>query len=839
MMKKIMLFATLLTMVALQAHAVLKERDISSTLAILRQELTNYHDDLDLQAGFMKEQQASVRSYVMTVLNQSQQNALMLYSQRSGNIFDLTYACHEATEQYRRFKVNASPFKAYIDNANIEVNRYDSLINDLSQMYVATLPEKAKVDRNVCLTLAINIRRTLNENRTQMEQYVQMYRYTETKLKNLNDYANKRYAGIQHSIFGNGGDDYLTILTSLRRQVTETAKTVRDKYRPIKRASSDWDSRVILGLLVVLVIGGALAMALNYFFIGFLFTWLVRHNKLDFLFNWISKCKEGHDAKKAFQDKRMCIIMAAAVITFAIILGLVRLVWSQNFIIMASGLLVEYTWLMGVILLSLLIRLDGRQIMKGFRIYTPIMAICLIVIVFRIVLIPNDLVNLVFPPILLACALWQWSAIRRYNRQVPRSDMFYTYVLLAVFIASVVASMLGYTLLAVEMLIWWTMQMACILTITCISSMLRNYGNNEKRRYFDEKTPITRTWLFRLVYSVVLPTLGASSVILAIYWAADVFNLSDTTIHYFTIRLIDSKNFTFSLFGAVQIMVLFFLFRYLNHTSIALLNYHFWMNEQEQAEEDQRKPDPQNVVSRAAMWKNVIQVIVWGAWVLVSMNIFNINNTWLVAISAGLSTGIGFAMKDIIENIYYGISLMAGRIKVGDFVSIDGTRGTVRSISYTSTMLEALDGSVIAYQNSQLFTLNYKNFTKNHGNELAVVPVGVAYGSNVAEVKKIIGDAVKALDRREYISYVNIAFEGFGDNSINFKVLAWVDSRKQTWAKSDILEAIYNALNEHGIEIPYPQRDLRIVSDKTREVRFVDSVEEAMHNTTDEDKKRK
>ncbi len=103
-------------------------------------------------------------------------------------------------------------------------------------------------------------------------------------------------------------------------------------------------------------------------------------------------------------------------------------------------------------------------------------------------------------------------------------------------------------------------------------------------------------------------------------------------------------------------------------------------------------------------------------------------------------------------------------------------------------------------------------------------------------MKQIIGDAVKALDRKEYIRYVNIAFDGFGDNSIDFKVLAWVDSRKQTWAKSDMLEAIYNALNEHGIEIPYPQRDLHIVSDKTREVRFVDSVEEAMRNTTDEDK---
>ena len=96
------------------------------------------------------------------------------------------------------------------------------------------------------------------------------------------------------------------------------------------------------------------------------------------------------------------------------------------------------------------------------------------------------------------------------------------------------------------------------------------------------------------------------------------------------------------------------------------------------------------------------------------------------------STGIGFASKDILENIYYGISLMAGRIKVGDYISIEGTRGTVTSISYTSTTLEALDGSVIAFQNAQLFTKNYKNLTRNHGNELAIIPVGVAYGSKVA-----------------------------------------------------------------------------------------------------------
>ena len=94
----------------------------------------------------------------------------------------------------------------------------------------------------------------------------------------------------------------------------------------------------------------------------------------------------------------------------------------------------------------------------------------------------------------------------------------------------------------------------------------------------------------------------------------------------------------------------------------------------------------------------------------------------------GLATGIGFAMKDILENIYYGISLMAGRIKVGDYIICDGIRGKVSSISYTSTMLEGIDGSVIAFTNSQLFTKNYKNLTKNHGLELDVLEVGVAYG---------------------------------------------------------------------------------------------------------------
>lgn len=834
-MRKTFLFIIILSLlVALPSHAVLKERNIGGSLAMLRIELTNYHNKLERQSGAQKEQRELVMKQLISTMNRSQQNAIMLYSQKSGNVFNLTYACHEATEQYKSFKESVGPFREYVDEANTEITRYDSLISDLSSMYVNALSPKEKTDRNVCLTLAVNIRRTLNYKKQQSQLYIDIYNKTEARLKGLNDYANKRYAEIQASIFSNNGDNVLTLLRNIKSEVKTTSQAMAEKYRPTNKFRSDWDSRIILILLALIAFYALIAAGLAYIVIGFVITRLVKKNKADFLLRWLSGSDGGEKAKENFRAKRVCIILAATVITFAAVLGMVKATISQNFLSMASGLLVEYAWLMAVILLSLLIRLDGKQILHGLKIYTPIMAMCFIVIFFRIVLIPNVLSNLVMPLLLLLFTIWQWFAIMKNSRQLPATDSFYAWVSLTVFLASDVASMVGYSLLSVEILIWWTMQLTCILTITCVSDLLKQYGNDPKRKFFDDNTPVSRTWFFRLVYTAALPILGTLSILISIYWAADVFNLSDTTLSLFNRSLVNTDKFTFSIMRAVQASVFFFLAKYVNHVSLHTLHYQLTLREQRKAKEEDRKPSMQTVMSHTAMWRNLIQVVIWGAWLLVTLTIFHIDNSWIVAISAGLSTGIGFAMKDILENLYYGISLMAGRIKVGDYISIDGTKGTVRNISYTSTTVEALDGSVISYQNSQLFSKNYKNLTRNHGNVLSIIPIGVAYGTRVPEVKGAIDAAVTKLNKQNYIKYLKTVFAGFGDNSIDFKILAWVDSRKQTYAEGDIMEAVYNALNDKDIEIPYPQRDIHIVSDTARlvapapsKIQHADSEEEA------------
>ena len=772
-MKKLLVLLIILAG-CLDAHAVLKEKDLPHTLQILRTELTTYHRELSQMLEMNKKQSEKVREQLMSTMKLSNQNSLMLYSQKQDYVFDLTYACHEATEQYHAFQRQKAPFKSFLNKAEDDIARYDSLINSLKAMPVQTLDEQARIDRNVCLTLATNIRNSMEENRSTMQDYIHYYNMTEQRLSYLNDYAQKRYNDIQTSIFKNGEENYFNILKDWKRQWQMTCRTVAKKYKP--NAYSQWDSRWIFGLLISIIIYAIIASLLNFAAIRYVVPKRFRTEE--------------------FMKKRTCITLATTTVTFAIILGIALALANQNFIIMASNLLVNFAWLTGVILISLLLRVKGDQIKSAFRIYTPLIAISFLVIAFRIILIPNELVNMLFPPILLVCTLWQRNVIGRHNQNIPRSDMFYSYISLMVFIASVVCSWAGYTLLAVQMLIWWTMQLTCILTITCAIQYMKLYGI---RHQMAEK-PITKTWAYDLFYQVLLPIAGVASVMISIYWAADVFNLSDLCWKIFNTKFINFPNFKVSIITLAIVVSLWFFFSYVSKTILQLMRMHYQIS------------DPSTAASKEVMGRNVIQVIVWGAWFLITMGILGISLEWLLVVTGGLSTGIGFASKDIIENIYYGITLMAGRIKVGDWIQVDGTMGKVTKISYTSTVVESLYGEVITFQNSQLFSKNYKNLTRNHGYVLAVVHYSVAYGSNLQQVVELVDSTVNQMKHKwiDKSKKVKSVIGELADSGINLKMFVWADAPKQSYVISDVLNTIYDTLNKNGIEIPFPQQDVHI-----------------------------
>ena len=781
MYKKIFFITILLFIITLPASAVLQEDSLKNSLSVLRHELIAQHLEQTKQLNNSKFISEQVMNQLKEIGEHSAQVSLMLYSQKTDNIFDLTYACQEATELWKDFQSKSRPFHDLITESKEEIARYDSLINVLSTMYTFGMTDKMKTDRNVCLTLAISIRRMLQERNDSYQEYIQYYQYNQQQLQSLDTYAQKRYEEIQTSIFTNSGVNYFKFLRNAPTLISQMSSNLSEKYTPQRVVQSQWDVRWLITLFSMILIYGLVAILFNYLSIRFLVTKVMKTNRFE-------------QQNSAFLAKRTCIIMVTSIITFSIILVIIKILSPSNFVHMACNLLLEYTWLLTVIFASLLLRVSGAQTHNTYRIYYPLIFVGFTVITFRIVMLPSSIVTLVYPPLLLLNALWQARMIYKHRLQIPKYDLYLAYLSLTVFVFSLVSSIIGYTMLGVQAFIWWMMQLACILTIAFFHDYLDQY----RERHPEKKLSIVKTWIIRFIYNVFIPSSLVSSFIISIYWAADVFNLSDITWRLFRANFIDSDKFKISIYSIAMVTVLWFIFNYLNHTI------------RDAIKEFLKKSDPTTAAARGTMFINVLQVVVWGAWLLTTLSIFQISNTWLVVVTGGLSTGIGFAMKDILENIYYGISLMTGRIKIGDYIVCDGIRGRVSSISYTSTMLEALDGSIIAFQNSQLFTKNYKNMTKNHGYELDILEVGVAYGSNINEVKKMLIEAITALNITYKKKDVMVLLKSFDDSCITLKVLVWVNVFTQGLDDSIIMECIYDTLNKNGIEIPFPQREITI-----------------------------
>ena len=202
--------------------------------------------------------------------------------------------------------------------------------------------------------------------------------------------------------------------------------------------------------------------------------------------------------------------------------------------------------------------------------------------------------------------------------------------------------------------------------------------------------------------------------------------------------------------------------------------------------------------------------MIWLIYAVSFILTFKIPMGAISIIAAGLATGIGLALKDILNNFIYGLQLMSGRLRVGDMIECDGIRGKVSEISYQSTQIAAL-----------LFNKNFKNLTRNSPYEFVKIVVGVSYGTDVEKVRDVLMHALKSDRRKDKYgreildpSYgkdgISVVFDEFADSSVNIAVKQFVIVEEKAAYISATQEKIYNALNEAGIEIPFPQRDIHV-----------------------------
>ncbi|MBO4662946.1 MAG: mechanosensitive ion channel [Bacteroidaceae bacterium] len=859
-MKRYFITLIIIVCAVMQSQAVLKEKDLSRTIGCLKLELRNSHIKQRSFMARLETQQKAQHAQLVDYMQRSEQIGLMLYSQKSDFTFDMAYACQQATLLYNEMNRANMPYDEYRENILREVARYDSLIFILQQLPPAIgkgkseltaadsllfkieaekiksgkkeakdesdifiLSEAEQEDREKCIMHAKSLRNNMIRILNTLTKDKQYYDNVNRKVERLKKYADFRYKIIQNNIFKKGDSNYFKFLSNLPRTWMRIKADFADKYSILNkndRRYSQWRGPQVVFVSFAMVFYLLIASIIS-----------------NIILRWIVPKKYRTES---YKKKRHAYILSLGILLFGIVLLIIQHVFDGNSLInMATKLMLNMTWLMIVVIASLLIRLDGDQIKSGVRMYEPFMALAFVVILFRIILIPNQLLNLVFPPIMLLFTIWQILIARKTRKNVPMSDKFYNIISLFTIITSCIISWVGYSLLAVQITIWWTFQLTAIQTITCLYDLMEMYENKYlvkrilRKEHSDDASVteeqiikkmhdgeyVSITWMYDLVNRAFVPILGVLSVILSIAFAADTFEMRAICHTLFRMDIVNSADIIrISLDRICLITALFFVFRYANYSIRSFyFSYKKAQIKEQQEENEEKNRQARNDFNRTLV-RNVVAITVWGIYIIICMVILEIPKDGIKVVSAGLATGMGFAMKDLLENFFYGISLMTGRLRVGDYIECDGVQGKVDSITYQSTQIAALDGSVIAFLNSSLFSKNFKNLTRNHQYELIKIPVGVAYGTDITKVRKLLLDGLRPLatkteDGRDIVDPakgINVVFADFGASSVDLFVTQWllVDQKISYQAKAK--EAIYNILNENHIEIPFPQQDIYI-----------------------------
>ena len=838
---------------SLPAGAVFKEKDLHQTLAVLHFELQNtYTQLLESTQGYTDNE---IRQHKMLVqlIENCNELSLMLYSQQQDFTFDLTYALDEVTEQYLKFNGSRMPYDDIVSRLEIEIDRYDKLVRTLRNLPPALQQDRSnqtmlmerdstgaysdstvmsnpafvdtednpylldadgQAERDSCLFYAQRILDLYWDSLFRIDEDNNYYLETDKHLKEAYNYAQERYRHVQTKIFIDGQNNIVETVRNFRQNLAEVRRDCIDKYSTTSRKDrirSEWRGPMVVWFTILVLFYIIVASILSNV--------LVR----------LTMGKIRYFQTAYFQEHKMIFTLLAGVVIFALTITVVNMATDMNFINMAMPLLAEFAWLLAAIFMSLLIRLRGDQARSTLGGYLPAIVMGLVIITFRIIFIPNSLIGMIFPPILLAFTVWQFFCCRKRKGRLQQTDMTVSWLTFSVLLVSTVTAMSGYVMMALLFIIWWIFQLTLIQTILAVYYLLtRYYEKNISRRLaeYRAKHPylplkwkgayIEVSWLFDLLKMAVVPIAAVWSLPLCIFMAGNVFDLSKVSMEYFYKPFLSIENVIhLSLLKIVVVVTLYFFFRYLNYAARSLYRVGRTRSALKKLGDGVMFEE---TAINFTLSDNLIGLASWGLFVIISFILMKIPTSAITIISTGLATGIGFALKDVLNNFFYGVQLMSGRLRVGDIIECDGIRGTVDSMSYQSTQIVANDGAVIAFPNSTLFAKNFKNLTRNHSYELLQIPVGVAYGTDIDKVRTLIIDALKVLQVRDKYgrevvdpkSGVSVKIDNFGDSSINLKVSQFTTVETHFSYAAQAKEIIYNTLNANGIEIPFPQQDVYI-----------------------------
>jgi len=200
---------------------------------------------------------------------------------------------------------------------------------------------------------------------------------------------------------------------------------------------------------------------------------------------------------------------------------------------------------------------------------------------------------------------------------------------------------------------------------------------------------------------------------------------------------------------------------------------------------------------------------------LMAASALGVDTTSFFAILGAAGLAVGLALKDSLSNFSSGVMLVFFRpFRVGDYVEAGGVAGTVHSIGIFNTTIKTPDNRVITVPNSLIYGSTITNYSAETTRRIDLV-IGVAYEDDVDLAKSVIRGVIEADERILEDPAPTIMLLELADSSVNFAVRPWVQSADYWAVRGDLLERIKKALEDNGLSIPFPQRDVHVISQAT------------------------
>jgi small-conductance mechanosensitive channel len=211
----------------------------------------------------------------------------------------------------------------------------------------------------------------------------------------------------------------------------------------------------------------------------------------------------------------------------------------------------------------------------------------------------------------------------------------------------------------------------------------------------------------------------------------------------------------------------------------------------------------------------VIGYLIFIFGLVVGLQSLGLDLSSLVVLGGALGVGAGFGLQPIVSNFVSGLVLLVERpVRLGDRVEVSNTYGDVMRIGGRSTWIRTNDNEIIIMPNSEFVTARVTNWTANDRSVRFSVPVGVSYNSDPEEVRSLLLEIARQHPDVLADPAPEVIFEELGDSSLNFLLRVFTVNQVQTPSrlKSDLYFSIFKTFGEHGVEIPFPQRDLHLKS---------------------------